>query len=86
MSPWLRDTLERVFWTFVQAATGILTAAELGWLQLGEVQVWQAATAAGVAAVISLLKAIAATKVGEAGTAQLGVNTYTNTEPPAAQP
>ena len=84
MSPWVRDTLERAVWTFVQAAAGILTAAELGWLELGQIELWQAAVAAGTSAVLSLVKAVAAGKIGVNGTAQLGAATYTNTESPGA--
>lgn len=77
---WLKDTAERMFWTFIQGATAILTVHQLGWLELGDGELWKAAAAGGVGGVFSLLKAVAATRLGARSTAQLGTKTYSYTE------
>lgn len=59
---WLRDATERVAWTFVQ---GALAAVPVEALATGDVTVLTAAATGGVAAVLSLLKTIAAKKVGD---------------------
>jgi hypothetical protein len=70
MSPFLKDLAERVVWTFVQAFGGAFTVAAFS-----DIDAWQAALVAGAAAVLSLLKGVAASRLTR-GTAQLGVSTY----------
>ena len=72
----LLDTAERMFWTFVQGATGLLTVDALDWIDLGDITMWEAAGAGGVTALFSLLKSIAASRLAARNTAQLGVKTY----------
>jgi hypothetical protein len=73
---WLKDTTERVFWTFVQGSTAILTVDQFGWVDFGDMNIWKAAVAGGAAAVFSLIKAAASSRIGAKGTAQLGTKTY----------
>lgn len=61
-----RDLGERVFWTFVQAFLSALTVPAI---LTGDVDMLRAALLAGAAAVLSLLKGVAASKVGTPGTA-----------------
>lgn len=53
------DIAERVFWTFLQGASSTLILT--GFL---EIEAWKAAIVGGVAAVLALVKGIAASKVG----------------------
>jgi len=70
MTPLLKDILERAAWTFLQGfATVILAAGVI------DISILQAAGLAGGMAVLSLIKSLAASKIG-ASTAQGGVNTY----------
>lgn len=59
-----RDIIERMAWTFVQA---FLASEGLSRIVGGEFELaaLQAAALAGVAAVLSLIKGLAATKVGQ---------------------
>jgi hypothetical protein len=77
---WWKDALERLLWTFIQGATAILTAAQFGWVEMGDGQLWKAAAAGGVAAVFSLLKSFAAERLTASRTAQWGAKTYSYTE------
>lgn len=52
----LRDTAERIFWTFLAAALGSLGTSEL--LSL-DIAAWQSAALAGGAAVVNLVLLIA---------------------------
>lgn len=61
-----RDLTERVLWTFVQSFLGTLSAAPLVDVDLPTVKV---AALAGAAAVLSLLKGVAASRLGTPGTA-----------------
>lgn len=61
-----RDLAERVLWTFVQAFLGTLTVAPIVDVDLPTVKV---AALAGAAAVLSLLKGVAASRLGTPGTA-----------------
>jgi hypothetical protein len=70
MSPLLKDILERAAWTFIQGfATIILASGTLN------ITVLQAAGVAGGMAVLSLVKSMAASKIG-AETPQTGIDTY----------
>jgi r1t holin len=61
---WLRDMAERVLATFIMAAGGVLVVS--GW------DSWKEALAAGgVAALGSLLKAVAGTQVGDPDSASV---------------
>ena len=71
MTPLLKDTLERAVWTFIQGFAGVLVLS--GTIN---VSVLQAAGIAGLMALFSFIKSLAAAKIG-APTAQGGVNTYT---------
>ena len=64
--PWVRDTAERVAWTFTQ---GALSAVAVESLAAGNPSAWTAALVGGAAAVLSLLKAVAARHVGDPDTA-----------------
>lgn len=68
MTPFWIDLLERMVWTFVQAFLAALTANGLNIVDLGG---WEAAAIAGLGAVLSLLKSVAAHRLEELGTAQL---------------
>ncbi len=61
-----RDLAERVFWTFVQA---FLAPLSVTMILGGDVTALRAALYGGAAAVLSLLKGVAASKVGTPGTA-----------------
>lgn len=54
------NVLERVFWTFVQGALAIPVLDAFNVNGLDDVNMWTAALAGGVAAVLSLLKNLAA--------------------------
>jgi hypothetical protein len=81
------DLAERVLWTFVQAFAGSLASVPLlevvlpdGTVDLTGLQtILTAATIAGLSAVLSVLKGVAAARLGNAGTAQIlptGRETY----------
>ncbi len=70
MSPLLIDILERAAWTFIQGFAAVVLAS--GTI---DITVLQAAGVAGGMAVLSLIKSMAASKVG-AETPQTGVDTY----------
>jgi hypothetical protein len=76
---WLKDAGERVFWTFVQGATAVLTAEQFGLFELGDGGLWKAAAAGGIGAVFSMVKSVAAQRA-TGNTAQLGAKTYSYTE------
>lgn len=66
MSEWAKDSAERVGWTFVEAAVGgvggeALAVAVIG----GDVSVLRASAVAGLTAVLSWVKTLAARKVGD---------------------
>lgn len=58
------DIAERVFWTFVAGATSTLLLS--GFL---DTEAWKAAVVGGVSAVISLVKGVAASRIGDPATA-----------------
>jgi hypothetical protein len=60
--PWVRDTAERVAWTFAQGALGAVPIQQLA---TGNIDAWVAAASGGAAAVLALVKAIGAKKVGD---------------------
>jgi len=64
--PWVRDTIERVAWTFTQGALGTVAIESLA---AGNPSAWTAALVGGIAAVLSLLKAVAARHIGYPDTA-----------------
>jgi hypothetical protein len=60
------DIAERVVWTFVQAFSGVMTGSTFfDW----GIPAWQAAAGAGLAAVFSTLKGVAAGRLNKLGTA-----------------
>lgn len=62
MSQKAKDVAERVFWTFIAAFAGVLVTTESAdW----DLSVLKVAALSGAAALATLLKAIAATKVGD---------------------
>jgi hypothetical protein len=63
---WVRDTAERVAWTFVQGAVGAVPVQQLA---TGDIDALTSAAVGGAAAVLALVKAIAARKVGDPQTA-----------------
>ena len=63
---WIKDAAERVAWTFLQ---GALATGSLEQLATGDLDAWRAAAVGGVAAVLSLLKAIAARRMGDPNSA-----------------
>jgi len=66
-----RDLAERVIWTFLQSFAGALVTGGVldGVSGVADITGWQAAGLAGVAAVISLIKGLAAKFVGRADSA-----------------
>jgi hypothetical protein len=58
----LLDILERVIWTFVQGASSTLLLSNF----LG-VEAWKAAVVGGLAAIIALVKGLAASRLGDPG-------------------
>jgi hypothetical protein len=66
--PWVRDTVERVAWTFVQGAVGAVPVQQI---VSGDIDALTSAAVGGAAAVLSLAKAVAARKVGDPDTAAL---------------
>lgn len=66
---WLRDTAERVLSSAAQAALAVMLTSSFGLL---DVNSWAAlAVAAGTAAVLTVVKALAATQVGDPSSASL---------------
>lgn len=59
---WVKDAAERVGWTFLQ---GSLATGSLEQLATGDLDAWRAASVGGIAAVLALLKAIAARRMGD---------------------
>ena len=57
-----RDILTRAAWTFVRSFVGALAIDQAGWANLDALQV---AALAGVAAVLSLIKTIAAQQLAQ---------------------
>lgn len=76
---WWKDAAERLLWTFVQGALAVVTAQQLGWVELGDGDVWKAAAAGGIGASLSFIKSLASSR-GRGGTAQMGLKTYSYTE------
>lgn len=76
--PWVRDTAERVVWTFAQGALGAVPIQQLA---TGDIDAWVAAASGGAAAVLALIKAIGAKKVGDPNTAST-LKTWTATTLP----
>lgn len=64
-----KDLLERVLWTFLGAAGAVALAA--GPADMLHVSLWQGAGTAGIAAVITLLKGLAARAFGSKNSASL---------------
>ena len=63
---WLRDSAERVAWTFVQASIAAVGSEALAVAAVdGEVSVLRGAAVGGLAAVLSAVKAVAAKRVGD---------------------
>lgn len=58
------DIFWRAVWTFIEAFTAVLVAAGLGWF---DVETFRIAATAGGAALLSLLKNIAAQQLGYSG-------------------
>jgi hypothetical protein len=75
---WLRDTLERALWTFVQGALAVVPV-EL--LASGDLTAANAAFVGGVAAVLSLVKSVAATKIGDPHSASTSGQVWTASGP-----
>lgn len=69
-----RDIAERVFWTFVATACGLLVSWPV--FDLADMSMWKAAATAGVVAVFTLVKGIAASHVGQP-TAALPFSAFT---------
>lgn len=62
-----QDLFERVVWTFLVAVGGFaVTVGPVGWLHAST---WQAAGTAGVAAVLTLMKGLAARYIGNRNSA-----------------
>lgn len=61
------DIFWRAVWTFIEAFTAVLLAAGLGWF---EVETIKMAATAGGAALLSLIKNIAAQQLGYTGSQQ----------------
>jgi hypothetical protein len=76
---WGKDAAERLFWTFVEGSIGILVVQQLGWIELGDGELWKAAAAGGVSSSLSFIKSFASTRLSRGGTAQLGLSTYSYT-------
>ena len=79
---WARDATERVAWTFAQAAIAAVGSEALAVAFVGgDVDVLRAAGIGGLAAVLSLVKSIAAKRVGDPNTAST-LKTWTAKTPP----
>ena len=63
----IRDLLERVVWTFIQSFLGVLAVDQA--LLDGDLGAVKVAAAAGAAAVASVIKGVAASRLGDKGTA-----------------
>lgn len=70
MTPYLRDLTERVLMTF---AGGFLAGFVVDATSIADLAMWQAAALSGVAAVVSLLKGLAARRTGSPDSAGIGV-------------
>jgi hypothetical protein len=64
---YVHDLAERVIWTFLAAVAGVALAA--GPVDMLHASFWQAAGTAGVAAVVTLVKGLAARYVGNRNSA-----------------
>lgn len=62
-----RDLIERVVWSFLGGAIAVMVAAGPG--DLFHASLWQAVMTGGVAAVVSLVKGLAARGIGRPGSA-----------------
>lgn len=62
-----RDLAERVIWTFLAAVAGVAIAA--GPVDMLHASFWQAAGAAGVAAVVTFVKGLGARYIGNRNSA-----------------
>lgn len=81
---WWKDTLERLGWTFLQGSFGSVGAIEIAEAMTGTdvaLGMLFSMLVGGIGAVFSFIKSVAAAKVSEGGTAQLGAKTYSYTEP-----
>jgi hypothetical protein len=72
LKAWASDVAERVGWTFVQAFVAAMIASG-GFDMAGvvDMSIWQKAGMAAVAAVLALVKGVAATWVGDRNSASL---------------
>lgn len=66
MSDYVRDLLERAAWTAIQ---GALAAGGIEQLAAGNVDAMHAAVVGAIAAVLSMIKSIAARRVGDSDSA-----------------
>lgn len=78
---WWKDTAERLVWSFIQGALSIPIMDGFGWIEMTDGEIWKTAAAGGVVGGLAFIKSIAADRLSPGGTAQLGVNTYSYTEP-----
>lgn len=78
---WWKDAAERLLWTFIQGALAVLTADQFGLIELVDGELWKAAAAGGIGSALSFIKSLASVRTSTGGTAQLGVRTYSYTEP-----
>ncbi len=83
---WWRDAAERLIWTFAQGALAVITAQGFGWVELGDGDIWKAAAAGGLAASLSFIKSLAASRLSGGESAQLGTNTYSHIPVTEADP
>lgn len=67
MSVVVKDVVERVVSTFVQGALAVVIALGFNWASLTDPTWRSAVVAGGVAAVLSLVKAWLATRIGRRG-------------------
>ena len=74
---WIKDATERVAWTFVQGALGTVSAEAIA---TGDPSALRAAAIGGLAAVLSLVKAIAAKRMGDPHSA---ATLFTAQQPPS---
>lgn len=80
---WLKDAGERLVWTFIQGALGVPIGAEVYELITNKavaVPTLFLMLSGGIAAVLSFIKSLAASKLSAGDTAQLGARTYSYTE------
>lgn len=69
--PVVRDLFERVASTFVAAVLAAWVADGLNWTSALQIDTWRTYALAGVAAVVSLLKGLVATRIGRNPSASL---------------